>query len=269
VKQHETESDITLFGANFCPFVQRVWVALELLGIPYKYYEVDPYSKPKDLLDLSPKGLVPALKFNKFNPPRSLNESTVILEYLNDLGSVLIGRTILPPPTLPYPRALIRLQADHVNRSLVPSFYRYIQAQDSDKQIEYGKEFHSSIEYLVKLLQRAEQELLASEREDEVQAITRKALGAWLPSGTDLGWVDIMAGPWLYRAKIVLAHYRGFEMPQGERFNAWLGRLFEHPAFKATCSTDELYIDSYERYAFNRPNTSQVATAINEGRVLP
>ena len=36
VKQHESESDITLFGANFCPFVQRVWAAFELLGIPYQ-----------------------------------------------------------------------------------------------------------------------------------------------------------------------------------------------------------------------------------------
>jgi hypothetical protein len=36
-------------------------------------------------------------------------------------------------------------------------------------------------------------------------------------------------------------------MPAGEKFNAWLRRLFEHPAFKATCSTEDLYLDSYER----------------------
>jgi hypothetical protein len=53
--------------------------------------------------------------------------------------------------------------------------------------------------------------------------------------------------PVLYRAKIVLTHYRGFQLPKGERFTAWLERLFEHPAFKATCSTDQLYLDSYER----------------------
>jgi hypothetical protein len=38
---------------------------------------------------------------------------------------------------------------------------------------------------------------------------------------------------------------------------------------QATTSTDELYHDSYERYAQNRPNTSQVANAINAGRGLP
>ena len=91
----------------------------------------------------------------------------------------------------------------------------------------------------------------------------------------------------VFRANIVLKHYRGFEMPEGAKFNAWLHRLFEHPAFKSTCSTDELYLDSYERrawsrpsvsiyvadspyrYAFNRQNTSQVANAINTGRALP
>ena len=36
VKQHEETQDITLFGSCFCPFVQRVWVAFEYLGIPYK-----------------------------------------------------------------------------------------------------------------------------------------------------------------------------------------------------------------------------------------
>lgn len=51
----------------------------------------------------------------------------------------------------------------------------------------------------------------------------------------------------MLRANNVLKHYRGFVMPQGTKFNAWLNRLFEHPAFKSTCSTDELYLDSYER----------------------
>jgi glutathione S-transferase len=38
---------------------------------------------------------------------------------------------------------------------------------------------------------------------------------------------------------------------------------------KATTSTDDLYIDSYERYAQNRPNTSELADAVNGGYSLP
>lgn len=109
--------------------------------MPYKYYEVDPYKKPQGLLEVSPKGLVPGLKLHDYNPPRALNESTVILEYLEDVAASTTKRTLLPPVTNPYARALIRLQADHVNRALVPAFYRYLQAQDADAQIKGGQEF--------------------------------------------------------------------------------------------------------------------------------
>ena len=98
-----------------------------------------------------------------------------------------------------------------------------------------------------------------------------------------------MAPAGLFRATNALKHYRGFVMPQGARFNAYMERLVGHPAFKRTCSTEQLYLDSYERsvycpvcaacrdhandvytrYAFNRPNTSQVADAINTGTALP
>lgn len=73
----------------------------------------------------------------------------------------------------------------------------------------------------------------------------------------------------LYRARLVLSHYRGFAEPQDERYQRWVDAMFEHPAFVATTSDDELYLDSYARYAENRPKTSQVADAINNGTPLP
>lgn len=92
----------------------------------------------------------------------------------------------------------------------------------------------------------------------------------------------------IFRATNVLVHYRGFSLPEGVKFRAYVERLVSHPTFKKTCSTEDLYLDSYERsvapveiskasthayivtrYAYNRPNTSQVANAINSGRALP
>ncbi|KAJ8587367.1 glutathione S-transferase [Rhizopogon salebrosus TDB-379] len=254
VKQHVDDQDITLFASCFCPFVQRVWVALEYLQIPYKVNEVDPYQKPQELLNVSPKGLVPALALNVFNPPRALHESTVILDFLEGVAANSTHRSLFPPSTDPYAIALVRLQSDHINRTLVPAFYRYLQAQDTEAQISGGREFHAAIRYLVELFERAEREVGGT--------------GLWMEGG-DLGWADVIVGPWIFRATNALKHYRGFEMPQGKKFEAWLVRLCEHPAFKKTCSTEELYLDSYERYAFNRPNTSQVANAINSGRGLP
>ena len=51
----------------------------------------------------------------------------------------------------------------------------------------------------------------------------------------------------LFRATNVLKHYRGFVLPQGARFRAYVDRVVNHPAFKRTCSTEQLYLDSYER----------------------
>ncbi|RXW14086.1 hypothetical protein EST38_g11765 [Candolleomyces aberdarensis] len=168
-------------------------------------------------------------------------------------------------------RALARLAADHVSRNLVPTFYRYLQAQDSSAQISAGKDFHGALEGFFGILERAENEVLGQggvAGEGEVAMLTR-GLGLWVEGNEELGWADVVAAPWLFRAKMVLTHYRGFQIPEGAKTKAYLERLFEHPKFKATCSTEQLYLDSYERYAFNRPNTSMVATAINEGRALP
>lgn len=37
-------------------------------------------------------------------------------------------------------------------------------------------------------------------------------------------------------------------MPEGEKFSAYIERLVNCPSFKRTCSTEELYLESYERY---------------------
>lgn len=91
----------------------------------------------------------------------------------------------------------MRLQADHVNRSLVPAFYRYLQAQGEESQIEKGKEFVESIETLVGLLERTEREILGGggiSGDGELQTL-RKGLGLWIPEEKELGLADIMAGP--------------------------------------------------------------------------
>ena len=36
-------------------------------------------------------------------------------------------------------------------------------------------------------------------------------------------------------------------MPEGEKFGKWVERLLKHPVFLATTSTEDVYLDSYER----------------------
>ncbi|KAL4958423.1 hypothetical protein BDW69DRAFT_154021 [Aspergillus filifer] len=240
VANHSKEEELKLYGSCFCPFVQRVWIALELKGIPYQYIEVDPYQKPQSLLDVNPRGLVPALRHGNWGS----YESSVLMEYLEDLN---VDPPLLPPGDAKA-RAHCRLWADFVNRHIVPSFYRVLQEQDQQKQIENAQELHKSFNTLI-------------------DAVDPK--GPFF-LGPNISFVDVQIAPWIVRLNRVLKPYRGWPDPEpGSRWGAWVDALEENEAVKATTSLPDLYLDSYERYAENRPNTSQLANTINSGKGLP
>ncbi|KAF2266822.1 hypothetical protein CC78DRAFT_559140 [Lojkania enalia] len=240
VKAHSREEDLKLFGSCFCPFVQRAWISLEVKGMKYQYIEVDPYKKPQLLLEINPRGLVPAIRHG---PTWSAYESTVIMEYFEDLK---IGPPLLPSD--PQTRATCRLWTDHINRHIVPGFYRLLQAQDEGDQMNYATELRDEI---AKLVEAAD------------------ADGPFF-LGRNIGFVDVQMAPWVVRLKKVLGPYRGWPAPEeGSRWARWVTAIENEPSVKATTSDDTLYLDSYERYAENRPNTSQLANAVNSGRGLP
>ncbi|KAE8230608.1 hypothetical protein CF326_g4387 [Tilletia indica] len=278
----ESNSKLSLYGACFCPFVQRAWAALCLLSpptstSPWQYIEVDPYAKPASLLALSPKGLVPALQL-EHDPAyaegevRGICESTVIMEYLIErFNPSTSGSTLLPPPTQPYERSLYRIQTDRLNKSLIPTFYRFLQSQDPQTQVEHGQEFVKEVENFVKSMDR-----VPSSTFKDGQGRTRPNDGGGFWDGSHTpSLVDFSVAPWLFRATNVLKHFRGLELENAldadlkERYVAWQKAVFEHPAWRATVSDEQTYLESYVRYAENRPNTSQVANAINAGRALP
>ncbi|KAF2145350.1 uncharacterized protein K452DRAFT_283708 [Aplosporella prunicola CBS 121167] len=239
VQKHAQENELKLFGSCFCPFVQRVWISLEHKRIPYQYIEVDPYKKPKSLLEVNPRGLVPALRHGDWG----CYESTVLMEYLEDLDA---GNALLPPDAKS--RAHSRLWSDHINRHLIPGFYRFLQEQSPEKQISYASELKTEIGKLV----------------DAAHAEGPFFLGA------DISFVDIQMAPWVIRLNRVLKPYRGWPEPEpGSRWAKWVEAIEKDESVQATTSSDELYLDSYERYAENRPDTSQLAKAVNSGRGLP
>lgn len=63
-------------------------------------------------------------------------------------------------------------------------------------------------------------------------------------------WVDVQLAPWLLRLSRVLTPYRGWPAPErGSRWAAWIDAVEAEPAVQATTSDDNLYLDSYQRYA--------------------
>lgn len=66
--------------------------------------------------------------------------------------------------------------------------------------------------------------------------------------------MDVQIAPWVIRLRRVLKPYRGWPEPEaiGKRWAAWVQAIEENEHVKATTSTDELYLDSYARYAGKR-----------------
>ena len=239
VQAHSNDKDLKLYGSCFCPFVHRVWISLEHKGLEYEYVEVDVYRKPKLLLDINPRGLVPALRHGDWG----CYESTVLMEYLEDLKK---GRPLMPSD----PKAIAesRLWADHINRHIIPAFYRYLQAQEAKEQVNFAGELREQISKLVDAADSS---------------------GPFF-MGKEMTFVDVQLAPWIVRLEKVLKPYRGWPNPEpGSRWEKWVRAVEGNEAVRKTTSDDQLYLDSYERYAENRPNTSQVREAINSGRGLP
>ncbi len=131
---------------------------------------------------------------------------------------------------------------------MVPAFYQVLQAQDLVKQAENREKLQDEI---AKLVEAADQQ------------------GPFF-LGSQLSFVDVQFAPWMLRLKRVLKHYRGWPDPApGTRWGVWCEAIENNEHVKNTTSLDDLYIDSYERYSQNRPNTSQLADAINGGFALP
>ncbi|GAW20213.1 hypothetical protein ANO14919_097100 [Xylariales sp. No.14919] len=222
-KKHAKEDQLKLYAASFCPFSQRVWIALEAKGLPYQYCETDPFKRPTQLLEANPRGLVPAIRQGDW----ASGESTVILEYLEDYDR---GVPLLP--TNPRLKANCRLWIDHVNAKIVPAFFALMRTPDLQKQTEY--------------IDRLQGDILAL-----VQAADER--GPYFLGG-DLCLVDIHLAPFVLRMSRILREFCNWHDPMpGTRWQQWSDALEQNPHVQATTSQDELYVETVDLFLRSRP----------------
>lgn len=119
-----------------------------------------------------------------------------------------------------------------INRNIVPNFYRVLQEQDEQKQISNAQELKDAFATLVNAADSQGPFFL----------------------GANISFVDVQVAPWIIRLSRVLKPYRAWPDPDaGSRWGAWVNAIEANEHVKATTSDDELYIDSYERYARRFP----------------
>lgn len=123
---------------------------------------------------------------------------------------------------------LIADNITQINRSIVPGFYRVLQEQSPEKQLENAKELRGAFD---KLLAAAHPQ------------------GPFF-MGSQMSFVDVQAAPWVIRLRRVLKPYRGWpDTEEGTRWASWVNAIDSNEHVRATTSSDELYLDSYARYA--------------------
>ena len=228
--------------------MQRVWIALEEKGIQYQYIEVNPYHKPKSLLDLNPRGLVPTLQYQD----KPLYESTVLCEFLEEAYPQHTPHLM---PTDAYERARTRIWTDYVGSRIIPAYHRFLQHQ-GDGLEEKQKDFLNHLKEFTREMD---------------------AEGPFF-SGKDFQLIDIVIAPWANRLW-VFDHLKGGsgipdEGKGGEdeevwkRFRKWLSAVENRRSVKETLSERQHYLPIYQRYAEDRAQ-SEAAKAIRAGRGIP
>ena len=250
-----SKSSFQFYTSWFCPFAQRVQLALELKKIPYEYIDVDPYNKSKEWLAKNPQGLVPTICHND----EYIYESTVVLEYLDDAFPENEPKLF---PGNAYQKALNRIYIDHINKKIIKPFYQILQYQE-DKLQEREAAIKTYFEQVSKLIEKMDEN------------------GPYFNGDTPAA-VDLVFLPWATRM-FLLEHYRSIKYEQRfenkdilKRYNEWYDAFksqdFVTKTQRSLMISNEDYpkelIAKYQRYADNTAK-SMVADAINKGTAMP
>lgn len=258
-------SKLTFFGNAYCPFSQRIWIALELKGIAYQYVEClpqdltgivcGPYKHPgmpKELLEYNPEANIPCLRHGNW----AIWESSVMLEYLEELEGVVHQGTATngPVPSLLPPRgrgtaqlrAHCRLWVDHVERKVLPAFYAVLLMPPPTSVTGDGPD---EIEARI---QRRRQEENRDMLMQTLQAAIAKLVNASHATGPfflgeAISYVDVAFAPWIIRLSRVLERFRGWNNPDmGMRWQSWVNAVEGDERVRRTVCQDEGYHSVYK-----------------------
>lgn len=129
---------------------------------------------------------------------KPLNDSTVISEFLDEFFPA--NAKLLPAE--PYDRAIARLAIDHINKAVVPAFFRLLQAQPSEPE---------------------KQATALAELNDALAQVSKEAKGPYF-FGEIFSLVDVAIAPWAVR-DFVVRDFRGFIREEVTGWSDWAAAL--------------------------------------------
>ena len=232
-----------LLSAWFCPYAQRVWMAMEL-KCPGQFKVTEALkitssdgtlSKRKLnriplLMETNPLGQVPVIIDRRCDKHVSIRDSLICVEYIDEVFSDDdITKKLLPGD--PNQRAEARLWSNRLNDEIASTFYVLLMKQDKESQ------------------DKAADKMLRA-----ILSFCESCKGPFF-YGEEISIVDITIAPWIVgsRMDVVLKHFRSFEVPataEYAKYFEWRDNILKHPSFVATVATDfEAMKKAYIHYA--------------------
>ncbi|OQR91350.1 hypothetical protein ACHHYP_04754 [Achlya hypogyna] len=219
------DGKVHLFNNLICPFGHRaLWAALEAKA-PFHMIDVSLAAMPeKYVSDFNRYHTVPFLLDNG----NAVYESAIIAQFLDAKynGGALHFRDH------PEHAALAQLAAAKFE---IGPFYGLLRNQDPAKKEEFEANIRDTLEELERIYRE--------------HAADFRAKGPFL-LGDRLSSAEINIIPFFFRFKIILAHYRQFDLLKGfPLLSAALEAAEARPAFKASVKEPEFFINAYAKYA--------------------
>ncbi|XP_064608931.1 glutathione S-transferase omega-1-like isoform X2 [Liolophura sinensis] len=209
------DGKLRLYSMRFCPFAQRTRLVLAHKNIPFETVNINLKSKPNWFLEKNPSGTVPTIEKNG----QIVYESAICNDFLDETytGNALI-------PSDPYRKARDRILLEQFGK-VVGGFYQTLRSQGKDDAVK--QTFESNLDLFEKELGKR---------------------GAFF-GGDSVSILDFLMWPFFERWCLleIFCNYK----PSPDRFpklHAWIARMFEQPAVKATMfppNVHEIYIKSY------------------------
>ncbi|XP_013391046.1 pyrimidodiazepine synthase [Lingula anatina] len=216
-----TPGRLRLYSMRFCPFAERTILVLAHKNIPYEVVNINLRDKPDWFLKRNPLGLVPVLE----QDDKIVYESQICNDYLED---------IFPQNPL---------------RSKDP----YVRARQNIVTAGLGKFIGHSYKLAREPTPEAKEEM--NTYLDTYENLLEKPFF----SGDEVGLLDFHMWPWVERM-LAYKEFTGYEISQ-ERFpklNAWIARMWEVPAVKATAIPGWALLEFAKSYKEGTPRYDEI-----------
>ena len=208
----------------WCPFCERVWLALEEKKIPFEVELIDLRNKPKWYTDLVPTGLVPAMKIEG----ELVYESKSILLSLEERF-----KTPALLPEDPQEKAIALEMIETCETGGVST---------AGYQFLLGKSLNSSAEQLSQEQSVAAIKANFEAQLEQLEKALEKYPGDYFMR--DFTLVDIMYIPALKRLSANLPVFRGYHLQRNEKYpllNRWLEAINNRPTYRKIKADDRTH----------------------------